>query len=83
MDQEDFELFRDPLFLAALFADDMEDFSDFWHPSVTVPDDELLNMVLQFEKQNGDKIQQGSAPWNDVSMDDHELRQAVEKIEAR
>lgn len=64
------------------FAEEIEDVSRFWDPSVTMPDGELLSTVLQLEDKFDDIVGL-SGLWNAVSMDDHELRAAVENIEAR
>lgn len=75
----DFDWVHDDAFLAQLFDEEMEDLSDFWHPSVTMSDAELINIVEHFERQQNTS----TFNWADVSFDDHELCRAVELIEAR
>lgn len=61
----------DSYFLRQLFDEEMEDLSDYWHPSVTVPDSELLKIVEEIEARAMNK--EDSVSWGDVSMDDHDL----------
>lgn len=80
MSSDPSDFLSDPGILAALFEEFEEDVSALWDNSI--PDDQLLKVLLETEERYGDKIEDLSC-WNDVSFDDHELRIAVEKIEAR
>lgn len=73
------DFLSDPGILAALFDEFEEDVSDW---SGAMSDSELLRLVEATEKEHAKEIEAVSC-WNDVSFDDHELRRAVEEIEAR
>ena len=61
----------DPSYLASLFSTDFFEFNDLWHTDIT--DSELLKEM--------DKVECYSPLVEDISLEDEELCQAVERIE--